>query len=362
MKILFHFRFFLSLICLSAFASTTVAQEKQRALKFDEFHDVVENQFYSDRDELSFRQRIERFSKQLEKERGVKAYVIYYKARISNSDVSRDFINQINGIKYRIQNLDEIKVEETVIAEGGYRERNTVEFWIVPKNAEPPAPTPTLEKSETFVCRNINVYSDVPLSEAETINFSVSTYNFEGIDNYSLTWKVSAGEIVRGQGTNEIKVKLNNSSVKRITAFVEVSGLPYPCQKVFSATGEPQGKLHLTDSFGPIPNGETRSRLDSFLVTLQNNPTAKGYIIVYGNRAEGNRDAERRITLYKNHFTFRNFDVSRIDIVRCGFREEISSELWLYFDDAEKPVPTPTVDEKFVVVPKPARKPRPRRK
>jgi len=48
--------------------------------------------------------------------------------------------------------------------------------------------------------------------------------------------------------------------------------------------------------------------------------------------------------------------------VRGGFREEISSELWLLFDDAEKPIPTPTVDEKFIIVPKPARKPRSRKK
>jgi len=54
--------------------------------------------------------------------------------------------------------------------------------------------------------------------------------------------------------------------------------------------------------------------------------------------------------------------LTRITIVRGGYREETSGELWLSFDDNEKPIPMPTVDLKFVEIPKPARKPRPRRK
>ncbi|HXG83579.1 MAG TPA: hypothetical protein VNI84_06065 [Pyrinomonadaceae bacterium] len=65
--------------------------------------------------------------------------------------------------------------------------------------------------------------------------------------------------------------------------------------------------------------------------------------------------------MISNHLAFRRFNGSRITIVRGGFRETTSTDLWLAFDDAV-PIPTPTVDEKFVVVPKPARKPRPRRK
>lgn len=355
MKVRFSFRIFLLFTCLLTFASAVAAQEKTQALKFDEFDDSTTNRFYSyyNNDELSFAQRIERFTKQLAKERGVVAYVIYYKARINNSDVERSFINAANGIKNQIQFNDRIKIEGVIIINAGYRERNTVEFWIVPKNAELPAPTPTFDKSETFVCPYINIYGNVPYNEAKMLTFSIPSYYLRGVDNYSLTWKVSAGEIVEGQGLDFIKVKLNDSSLKRVTAFVEIGGLPYPCQKVFSAAAEIKGKLHLIDSFGQVSNGDIKARLDSFLVDLQNNPITKGYIIVYGDRTDKlNRDVERRITLINNHFRFRNFDVSRITIVRGGFREELSSELWLSFGDGEKPIPTPTVDEKFIIVPK----------
>lgn len=367
MKVRFLSRIFLSFICLLAFASATVAQEKPQALKFDEFDDYMTNKFYSYyavKNELSFSQRVERFIKQLKKERGAKAYVIYYKARINNSDVQRNFINRIDGIRDEIQYKDGVEIEEVIVINGGYRERNTVEFWIVPKNAEPPEPIPMFDKWETFVCPDINVYDNVMVGEPETVNFSISARDFPDPNDYSLAWKVSPdGEIAGGQGTSRIQVKLKDSAVKRITAYVEISGLPSPCQKVFSAVARITGKLHLIDSFGLIANGETKARLDSFLVEMQNNPTAKGYIIVYGNRTDKfNRDAERRITLINNHFRFRNFDVSHITIVRGGFREEVSSELWLSFDDAEKPIPTPTVDEKFIVVPAPAKKSRPRKK
>ncbi len=356
MKIRYLSRIFLLFICLLTFASATVAQEKPKALKFDEFEDSSKRPTYV-YDEITLPQRTERFIKQLKKERAVRAYIIYYQARITEYFSEYEISNRTGKIKNEIRFKSNLESEDVVIIEGGYREERTIEFWIAPKNAEPPEPTPTLDKSETFVCPDLNVYGNVPYGETETVNFSVSPYNFEKINDYSLMWKVSAGEIVGGQGTEKITVKLKDSGLKRITAFVEVGGLPYPCRKISSATAEFRGKLNLIDSFGPIATGEMRARLDSFGVDLQNNPTAKGFIIVYGNRSGANRDAERRIMVINNHFRFRNFDVSRIKVMRGGFREHLSSELWLSFDDAAQPIPTPTVDKKFVEIPKQIRKP-----
>lgn len=343
------------LFCLSILAFQTFAQEKPRALKFDEFADSAENQIYSYYDEPSISQRTERFVKQLKKERGVMAYVIYYHARITNKFAEYRFENRVNSIKFDIYKT-QLKSEDVVVFDGGYREKNMIEFWIVPKTAEPPKPTPTFEKSEIFICPSIIISSDTPFNKPETIVFSISKYHLEGIQNYSIKWRVSAGEIIEGQGLDFIRVRLNNSALKQITAFAEVNGLPYPCQNVFSTTVEFRGKLYLVDIFERVANGDLKARLDAFLYTLQNNPTAKGYIITYGNRSEGNRDAESRIRVINNYLRFRNLDMNRITIVRGGFREYLSSELWLSFDDAEKPVPTPTVDKSFIEIPKQVRK------
>ena len=338
--------------------STIFPQNKPTALKFDEFTDSVENQFYSDDNKLTFSQRIERFSKQLEKERAGKAYIIYYQARITYKNFGWNFGNRVDRINNQIKYNDRIKVEDVVTVNGGYRENNTVEFWIVPKNAEPPAPTPTLDKSETFVCPNIFISNDTPFNQTETLVFSIPSFYLREMENYSLTWKVSAGEIVEGQGLDFIKVKLNGSVPKRVTAFLEVGGLPFPCRKVFSAEAEIGGKLFLIDSFVDLTNGDIKARLDAFMTSLQKNSTAKGYITIYGNRTEGNREVARKVVFYKNYLLFRNFDASRIAIINGGFREETSAELWLSFDDNEKPIPTPTVDKKFVEVPVQTRKPR----
>ncbi|HLM61506.1 MAG TPA: hypothetical protein VK308_11940, partial [Pyrinomonadaceae bacterium] len=89
------------------------AQEKPQALKFDEFDEVVENLFYSDTKELPFSERVKRFSKQLEKERNVRAYVIYYQARIFYPNSGwQSFVNQVNGIKNQIQFNDRVNIKD----------------------------------------------------------------------------------------------------------------------------------------------------------------------------------------------------------------------------------------------------------
>ncbi|MBA2619692.1 MAG: hypothetical protein H0U87_00680 [Acidobacteria bacterium] len=347
MKVKFSQFIFAFLICYS-FCSFAFAQEKPIALKFDEFDDSGKNPFYSDYEKLSFFQRVERFLKQLEKERGATVYVIYYQARINNQDVREMFVNGANGISNLIEYNDRIKVEGVVIMNGGYREKNTIEFWIAPKNADVPRPTPTLDKSETFICPNINIYANVHLDDEKTIDFYVRSENFKELDNYTLRWNVSGGEIIKGQGMNYIVVKLNDSTVKRVTAFLEVDGLPYPCQKVSTKTAQVRGELYLLDTFDLVASGEFKTLLDSFMSSILSNPTAKVYFIVYGSRAQGDRDAAKRISLIRSSLKFRGYDMSQLTIVNGGYRENVSTDVWIAFDNAEPPEPTPTVDKKFV--------------
>ena len=72
----------------------------------------------------------------------------------------------------------------------------------------------------------------------------------------------------------------------------------------------------LVDEFGVLPNDDIRGRLDTFFAELQNNPNNQGYIINYGT----DREITARERLITNHITFRNFDRSRITLVRGGDR------------------------------------------
>ena len=105
------------------------------AVGFDEFDDVVENGFYgneySDLKELTFSQHVKRFSKQLEKERGITAYIIYYQARITYTNPRWNFVNNVNGINYQIKYNERVKIENVLTVNGGYRENNTFEFFSV---------------------------------------------------------------------------------------------------------------------------------------------------------------------------------------------------------------------------------------
>lgn len=342
-------KIFALLFCSIVFASAIHAQDKPQALEFDEFDDTNINQFYSDSDDLSFTQRVKRFKNQLRKERGVAAYVIYYKARISDEATERNLTNHIDKIQFgeRYGTMFEVKV---VTVDGGYRDNNAVEFWILPNNAEPPTPTPTIAKSETYICPKVGVSGYYLPTEPDTLRFSVSTYDLRKTPQYTLKWKVFGGDIIGGTESDAIKVKLNNNG-KRATAYAEIEGLPFPCPKVFSATEEVKNSLLLVDNFGREPNGQIKARLDNFFTQIQNKPTLKSYIINYGSRLEGHKTLARRVALINTQFKFRGMDMSKVTFINGGYREIEATEIWLSFDDTQKPVPAPTVDAKFLGVP-----------
>lgn len=87
------------------------------------------------------------------------------------------------------------------------------------------------------------------------------------------------------------------------------------------------------DEFGKVTTGLIRSRMDSFLVELQKNPSSQGYIINYGTK----KDIAARERLLRNHVAFRKFDSVRIVFVNGGFRGEIKTEFWIVPYGAEIP-------------------------
>ena len=101
----------------------------------------------------------------------------------------------------------------------------------------------------------------------------------------------------------------------------------------------------IIDEFGRMGDCETRGRLDNFLVRIQENPDAAGYIIIY--QGKNALPAEYEVSSYekiiRSHLAFRNFDASRVTFLNGGFREELSIELWLIPSGANEPTPTNTV-------------------
>lgn len=151
-------------------------------------------------------------------------------------------------------------------------------------------------------------------------------------------WSVTSGTIIEGQGTPSIRVQTTPEMAgTNVTATVNIGGLCDTCpEKSASETGivAAPATFTETDSFGVLPNDEVRGRLDAYFSQLQNDPTATGVIINYGSA----RDVARRETLIRNHITFRNFDASRITLIR-GEGTELRTRLFLVPAGVTPPTP-----------------------
>ena len=152
----------------------------------------------------------------------------------------------------------------------------------------------------------------------ETMTF---TANISGGPDVTYNWSVSAGTIESGQGTPSIVVRTARENAgQTITATLNLGGTDPTCNCLTQytesgpVTAAPEAVL--VDEFGKLPNDDIRGRLDNFFQELSNNPNNQGYIINYGT----DREITARERLITNHITFRNFDRSRITLVRGGDR------------------------------------------
>jgi hypothetical protein len=100
------------------------------------------------------------------------------------------------------------------------------------------------------------------------------------------------------------------------------------------------------DEYGNIRWSDERARLDNFVVELQNNPAARGYMICYGGRVGRAGEAERRCRRAMTYVVNRQrgIDAARIVTVDGGYREDLTVELWVLPSGATPPTASPTVD------------------
>ena len=164
-----------------------------------------------------------------------------------------------------------------------------------------------------------------------------------GSQDVALTynWTVSAGTIESGQGTPSIVVRAPaDGSVSNITATVDVGGQRADCncptQANETAAVAPPVRATEVDTFGKLPNDEVKARVQNFYTQLANDPTAQGYIIIYGTPKE---IAARRKQI-TNAITFLKLDPSRVTIVEGGDKGTgPETHFWLVPPGATPPQP-----------------------
>jgi hypothetical protein len=177
-------------------------------------------------------------------------------------------------------------------------------------------------------CPQIEIVGPPAVIETgEDMKFSVSVNQAAAGSKLKYSWSIDRGSIINGQETERIVVATDGVDDTTITATVEIDGLPAGCQKTFSDTGVvvTGGHPSVFDEFGEIPGDDIRARIDAFLISLQNNPDAYGYIINYGSPEK----IAAREKLIAGHVDFRRFPVSAIHFKDGGREDKIRTRLYI---------------------------------
>jgi hypothetical protein len=145
-------------------------------------------------------------------------------------------------------------------------------------------------------------------------------------------WTVSAGEITKGQGTEEITVDTAGLGGQEINATVELSGTPPGCKGSASRTTQvkvpgPACGLRF-DQYGDIHFEDEKARLDNFAIQLQNDLDSFGQILMTaGQRTFKNETAERLARAKSWLVNVRKIDPNRIITLDCGFNRDFTITL-----------------------------------
>jgi hypothetical protein len=188
------------------------------------------------------------------------------------------------------------------------------------------------------VCPNVSIYcpDTVTLGAPVTFtaNLSGGTQGITPIYN----WTVSAGTIISGQGTPSIQVDTTGLGGQAITANLSVEGYNLSCPANCTVQVPRKISSTLVDYYPPIKRDDEKARLDNFAIQLQNDPNAKGYIVVYGGAKAKPMEKQKRIKMaYDYLVTTRGIDAARLVTMEGGVRDVTTTELWIVPLGADPP-------------------------
>lgn len=165
------------------------------------------------------------------------------------------------------------------------------------------------------------------------------------IGGLTYEWTVDAGTIASGQGTPVITVIDVLGSVK---AVVQNTG----CSNAASCTSTVVPMRRSWDSFVFVTNDDAKARLDNFAIALQNEPGAKGYIIVTG-KGRGSV-GEKKARFASNYLTnYRGIEHQRLETgitseAATKFADKPRLELWIVPAGAAPPKVEPSIKPTLV--------------
>ncbi len=192
------------------------------------------------------------------------------------------------------------------------------------------------------VCPAIEISCPTDITRDQPVTFT-SSYS-GGVPanvNPVYNWTVSAGRIIEGQGTNTIKVDTAGLAGQPITATLSMGGYNLDCTASCTIVPPlPMPSNRKFDEFPDIQRNDEKARLDNFVIELQNDPGATGYVIVYPGKTSKRGDVQHhssRIVEYLVHS--RGLDERRIVTLVGTPRDELLVQLWISPAGATPPKP-----------------------
>jgi hypothetical protein len=215
-------------------------------------------------------------------------------------------------------------------AEGECRAFSSVSVLVNPCPVIPPV-CPTIE----IVCPT-NIGIDQPLRF--TSRYTGGTPSITPAYN----WTVSAGTIMEGQGTDTIKVNTSGLAGQTVRASLSMAGYGSLLCAADCGVSIPVPRIvsRKFDEFPDIQRNDEKARLDNFVIEMQNDPKATGYVVIYpgrgGKRGDVQHHASRIVEYIVNS---RGIDQHRIVTLVGSPRNELFVELWVTPQGATPPSP-----------------------
>lgn len=188
------------------------------------------------------------------------------------------------------------------------------------------------------LCPNVSIYCPDTVALGAPVTFTANLSGGTAGVTPVYNWSVTNGTIISGQGTPSIQVDSAGLGGQAITANLSVEGYNLSCTATCTVQVPRKISSVLVDNYPPIRLNDEKARLDNFAIQLQNDPNAKGYIIVYGGTRANNAEKQKRIRrAYDYLVNTRGVAADRLVTLEGGTRDQTTTELWIVPLGADPP-------------------------
>lgn len=234
-------------------------------------------------------------------------------------------------------------------------------FAQTPPTGKPNPPQPTNQPAQTqpatpavIPCPQIQIQGpNRPMKDGEPLTVAANIGGGDPNVQPIYSWSISSGTITSGQGTRNITVDSTGAgSDRQIIADLIVGGYGFECTNRATVTIPVAAPAKKVDEFGDLPEKDEAGKLNSIVNYLAQAPD-RIYIIGYAGRNNVRGYAADVLRRMKAYLTKAGTPYDRVAAIDGGFKEQPNYEIWVVPIGADAPRPTPTVDRKDIVFPKP---------